>query len=191
MSVRIHYRATGLRDTRETLHRMKNRSGTAVTVLAPRFRRYMQSEVLVNFATESDSGDRWAPLAPLTILLKKGPQKLIETGRMYQSLVGDTPDTIFRVRLNSMEYGTSVPYALVHQIGEYNLKSFRGDFDDLSESDLFTMLTGIGGGPFQDSRRLIPARPYMPRPHRVANYAAKEIIDYVVADNGERLVRTS
>ena len=100
------------------LDNMGRRAKTAVRAQAPTIRRLITTEIAENFATESEQGIPWPPLAPYTLERKEGPQKLIETYRMFLSLIGQTPDTVWQVSNNRLVWGTSVPYAGVHQAGD-------------------------------------------------------------------------
>ena len=97
---------------------MGDRAKTAVRDQAPTIRRLITDEITQNFATESEQGIPWPPLAPYTLEKKQGPQKLIETYRMFLSMVGQTPDSIWQVSSNRLLWGTSVPYAATHQLGD-------------------------------------------------------------------------
>ena len=100
------------------LEGMGNRAHTAIRDQSITLRRIMQDEVVENFATESEQGIPWPPLAPYTLERKEGPQKLIETYRMFLSMIGQTPDTVWQVSNNRLVWGTSVPYAASHQVGD-------------------------------------------------------------------------
>jgi phage gpG-like protein len=69
-------------------------------------------------------GEKWKPLSPLSLKLRqrRGHGRggiLHDTGRMWASLtkLGLGPDAIRRVTAQSLERGTSVPYAISHQKG--------------------------------------------------------------------------
>ena len=68
------------------------------------------------------SGDFWEENAPMTIDLKKyvlghDPGILIFSGDMRRSLEGG-PGAIRSISDDALEVGTSIPYALQHQIGD-------------------------------------------------------------------------
>ena len=69
--------------------------------------------VLIAFAEEATpEGRKWPPLSPAYAARKQGPQMLVETGRLYQSLIDDDDsDHIFRGRNRKLQLGTKVPYA--------------------------------------------------------------------------------
>ncbi len=61
---------------------------------------------------QGPDGQPWAPLTPAYAARKQGPQILIETGRLYDSLTRrKDPDHLFRGRGNKLRLGTKVPYA--------------------------------------------------------------------------------
>ena len=97
---------------------MGRRADSAIRDQALPIRRLIQAEVLENFATESEQDIPWPPLAPYTLERKQGPQKLIETYRLFLSLMGNTTDTIWLLGQNSLQWGSRVPYAGIHQDGD-------------------------------------------------------------------------
>ena len=97
---------------------MGDRAKTAVRDQSLTIRRLITDEITENFATESEQGIPWPPLAPYTLERKEGPQKLIETYRMFLSMIGQTPDTVWQVSNNRLVWGTSAPYAAKHQVGD-------------------------------------------------------------------------
>ena len=119
----IEFRATldqaEIEAARQWLDGMGDRARTAVREQALPIRRLIQAEVVENFVTESEQGSPWPPLSPYTLARKQGPQKLIESYRLYLSLTGETTDTIWRVGRNELLWGSEVPYAGVHQEGDF------------------------------------------------------------------------
>ena len=65
------------------------------------------------FRAEKDKRGRpWKPLSPAYASRKRGPQILIETGRLVKSLLRTRgKDVFFRARGRKAEWGTTVPYA--------------------------------------------------------------------------------
>ncbi len=113
------------------------------------------------FETEgaSDGGTKWAPLSPVTKLLRKGRGRGRgkigrDTNRMWASLtkMGLGPDAIKRVTSTSLERGTKVPYAKF--------------FSDGIRSKTFVVI-GLGGQAiplFRKKIKVIPGRPLLPDP---------------------------
>lgn len=90
---------------------------------APGFYR----SVLEDFVLEgAGSGGRWAPLSPAYAKWKAsrfpGAGILVASGALKASLTrADGPLSIFRPSATSLEIGTSVPYAIYHQLGGAHL----------------------------------------------------------------------
>jgi phage gpG-like protein len=72
---------------------------------------------------------RWPPLSAnyARWKMRNFPGKTIlrRTDRMYRSLVGKTADSIHRPTADSLEIGTSVPYANFHQTGTGRMPARR------------------------------------------------------------------
>lgn len=142
----IHVNVTGEEQAISRFEQIEAQGDEAIQRTAEAILRILRAEILKNFSTESNAGQRWAALAPYTLRFKRGPQKLIETYRMYNSLIGLTPDSIVEIAPLRLRYGTRVPYAIKHE----------------------------EGGVQVDGRR-IPARPFMPQAERVNNPIADAI----------------
>lgn len=90
---------------------------------APGFYR----SILEDFVLEGGgSGARWAPLSPAYAQWKAarfpGTSILVRSGALKASLAGPgAPFSIFRPGPTSLEIGTSVPYAIHHQLGTSRL----------------------------------------------------------------------
>jgi len=73
------------------------------------------------FATEGGLGRPWPPLSPAYAAWKArhypGRPILVRTGRLKESLVGRTIDTVDERTRDSLTLGTAVPYAIYHQKG--------------------------------------------------------------------------
>lgn len=69
----------------------------------------------------SPDGLTWPPLSPVTIDRKGFSKKLVETGRLFESLTtpNGTADTIWETSEDPafLTFGTSVPYGIFHQTG--------------------------------------------------------------------------
>jgi len=61
-------------------------------------------------------GPGWAPLAPATLLRKRGPSILVETGALKESLMGGA-GFIEVITDSQLIAGTDIPYARYHQRG--------------------------------------------------------------------------
>lgn len=94
--------------------------------------RILRSMFALVFETRGQFiGKPWAPLSPVTEKIKAkmgrlgfGPLRLFD--RLYRSLtVRSATDQVKEVTPASMTFGTSVPYAHLHQDG-WNMKSFMG-----------------------------------------------------------------
>lgn len=76
-----------------------------------------KEQTLARFETEIDpDGNRWAPLAPSTVLLKDfrgDPGVLRETDAMMNSLHIEPPEPY----MVEMGYGDEIPYAAIHEFG--------------------------------------------------------------------------
>lgn len=88
--------------------------GRALAALKPALQdvgEYLLGEIKANFRKEqSPEGVAWAELSPRTRALKKHKKKLQESGRLFASLV-------YQVRSNSLEIGSNMEYAAIHQLG--------------------------------------------------------------------------
>lgn len=71
------------------------------------------------FASEGGNSGGWAPLAPSTVRRRGSAHPILfQTGRLQQSLTSaGARDSVRRVTADSLEVGTSVPYARFHQQG--------------------------------------------------------------------------
>lgn len=86
---------------------------------APAFYANMRQDVTLE---GGGSGARWAPLSPAYATWKAarfpGAGILVRSGALKASLAGpDSPLSVFRPGPTSLEIGTSVPYAMYHQLG--------------------------------------------------------------------------
>lgn len=78
----------------------------------------IQKGEMGQFAGECDAeGAAWRPLAASTIRRKGHDQILSETGRLAESLVGNSGDTIKSATPRELTYGTAVPYSIFHVTG--------------------------------------------------------------------------
>lgn len=112
------------------------------------------------FKTEGAvGGKKWAPLAPVTVRLRKrrGHGRggiLRDTNPLWASLtkLGLGPDAVKRVTNSTLERGTTVPYARWHQTGYM--------------SKTFVILDALGEPIplFRPIPKKIPARPPVPDP---------------------------
>lgn len=129
------------------------------------------------FATEGrEGGTRWAPLAPVTVLLRKrrGHGRggiLRDTNRLWASFtkLGLGPDGVKVVTPDSLQRGSTVPYAAPHQTG--------------FTSRTFVVVNKLGNPVplHRRSPKKIPARPIVPDPVPVKYISAWErlIIQFV------------
>src|SRR5687768_5844860 len=71
------------------------------------------------FASEGGNSGGWAALAPSTVRRRGSAHPILfESGRLQQSLTGTgAADAVRRITSDSLEVGTSVPYARYHQRG--------------------------------------------------------------------------
>lgn len=79
------------------------------------------------FATEGQSGSAgWASLSPVTIARKQAlgqPNRILEaTGRLMRSVTtAQAQDGVDRRTNDTLQWGTTVPYAAFHQAGTSNM----------------------------------------------------------------------
>lgn len=66
---------------------------------------------------QSPSGHPWPQWELSREYMPPSKDTLIESGLLKESLVPGGPQNHFEVDKNSMEFGTNVPYASVHQVG--------------------------------------------------------------------------
>ena len=80
---------------------------------AKRLQRELNSQLSGNFDRQAGpDGAPWKPLTPEYARRKRGPQILVETGRLKRSLtVPNDPEGIFEVGRRDVVFGTSVPYS--------------------------------------------------------------------------------
>lgn len=101
---------------------------------APFFYRMVQQDFLLE---GGGSGASWAPLSPAYQQWKSargfGNRILVRSGALKASLSGPAAaGAIFHANADSLEVGTSVPYALFHQLGTARrgaasgMRAFRG-----------------------------------------------------------------
>src|SRR5438445_4244421 len=97
---------------------------SAITPIAPEIvEKGIRPILTVQFGTEGGSGASgpWSPLseAYAAAKLKRWGAKpiLVASGRLRDSLLGDTGDTIKNYSPHLIEFGTSVSYAMPHQTG--------------------------------------------------------------------------
>lgn len=78
---------------------------------------YLQRIEQVQFQSEGKFSGGWYPLAPSTVAAKGHDRILYLTGRLWESLTGGNGDSIRVIEEDFMAFGTTVPYAGVHQHG--------------------------------------------------------------------------
>lgn len=110
-------------DADERFRRLRSR----VTDLRPVFRgpidKHVSSVFRRQFATEGGFGGRpWQRLKPETLAAKRRIRrermgKLRRFNRLWGSLVKVGPQSVRRIRAQSYERGTRIPYAAAHQTG--------------------------------------------------------------------------
>lgn len=71
------------------------------------------------FASEGGRSGGWAPLAPSTVRSRGSAHPILfESGRLQQSLTTrSSTDAVRRITADSLEVGTTVPWARYHQTG--------------------------------------------------------------------------
>ena len=100
----------------------QRRAASFVRGTSPLIIRYLQTTILQYYQSQRGPGG-WPPLAASTVARKGHSTILLESGRLLASLTtGDSrrrsPDTINEVSRMFMRWGTRVPYAGYHEIGE-------------------------------------------------------------------------
>ena len=117
MPVRGIIRKHGFREAKRYLGGTKLRSRIFIRTLSPRILDHLREIVEGYFQGEAGPQGPWLPLAPFTIAQKGHDRILIETTRLYVSLVNRSPDSIVEVDNLHLGYGTRVPYAASHILG--------------------------------------------------------------------------
>lgn len=82
---------------------------------------WLQRQHEVQFRSEGKFSGGWPELADSTIRAKGHDQILYLTGRLWESLTGGNGDSIREVEEDWMAFGTTVPYAGIHQHGADNI----------------------------------------------------------------------
>lgn len=121
--IQVSIQQTGLRDVQVGLSRLEG----AIRDMRPAWDQvvqYLDAVETQAFSSEggTTAGGKWAPLKEEYRRWKArnwpGRQILELTGRLKDSVLGSTPDTVSSRTQTRLEYGTSVPYARYHQRGE-------------------------------------------------------------------------
>ena len=104
----------GVKRTQLRLRQHRARARVALQRNAPYVRTRLIALTLKNFASESDDGRPWVPLKPDYAVRKAGPQMLVETAEMLQSLIQRTRHSVYKVTPGRIVWGTSDPKAKYH-----------------------------------------------------------------------------
>lgn len=120
-----------LRDLRRDLRRPFRKTGKALQ------REFMRQSQSIFDRQASPDGEPWAPLSPEYARRKRGPQILVETGRLRDSLINESADTIFNVRGKTIELGTSVEYAAPNHATRPFLANDSEKFAEVFIEELF------------------------------------------------------
>lgn len=107
---------------------------------------FLPTTMKEQFDSEGGRTGGWAPLSPdyaAQKALRYGSQPiLVASGRMMRSLTTPGAGSINRkIGRDSLEFGTSVPYAIFHQKGTSRMPQRR--IIDLTESDRRSILKGL------------------------------------------------
>ncbi|CDX19692.1 Mu-like prophage protein [Mesorhizobium sp. ORS 3359] len=98
-----------------TLDRIERLATNPAAIMAE-IASFLVSRTQRHFQTETGPDGKWQPLSPRTAARRIGSRQrgnahiLRDTGRLYQSIVGESSDTEASV-------GTNVLYAAIHQLG--------------------------------------------------------------------------
>lgn len=79
--------------------------------------RYLERLSEQQFSSQGKFSGGWWPLADSTVQRKGHDTILLDTGRLWDSLTGGNADSIREIGDDAMAFGTTVPYAGVHQTG--------------------------------------------------------------------------
>lgn len=105
------------------LSRLRTDISDWTTFWRERFAPFFYDQIQRDFVLEGgNSGASWAPLSPAYAAWKAqqfpGRGILVRSGALKASLASpDAAGAIFRTTPTALEVGTSVPYAMAHQIG--------------------------------------------------------------------------
>lgn len=157
MTLRFHLHTTDLPRLRARWRSMRRSGQAPIRASHSALKDVLRAHTRHNFDTESDYGRPWAPLAPLTLILKRGPQKLIETGDMFFGLM-------------------EAPFAARSPLGAHRLIDQLSDTRLTWGSPLDYAIDHQVGNP----QERIPARPFMPRARAVAHPIASAIAERMV-----------
>ena len=111
-------RTVGLKKTKARLRDIRSRSKQAIGRTSPSGIKYLRDTIDLFFTRQGGPDGPWPPLSDFTIAQKGHSRILEDTNRLYNSLTETTPDSIIRVTHNSLEFGTRVPYAASHELGD-------------------------------------------------------------------------
>lgn len=148
---------TGLRKTIESFRKMSSRAANLAPVLQVALQDLKTMEVdTFRAGVDPATGNKWQALSESTLeKRRKGrrrftPKTLVDTGVLRNSLVTKTANSIQGVQRDLIIFGTTVPYAGVHQFGSKRI----------SKRSLVSAV------------RAIPKRPFIPTRFDVAGTLA-------------------
>jgi len=122
-AIKLTIALPGLQPLSVALSRLRTDISDWTTFWTQRFAPFFYQNVLQDFVLEGgQSGESWAPLSPGYAAWKQrvapGAGLLVRTGLLKSSLTRpDGPESVYRVTPTSLEIGTSVSYAMYHQMG--------------------------------------------------------------------------
>lgn len=95
------------------LTRLQRNLRTPFRPSSKRLQQYFNRAIQGNFRRQAGpEGQPWKPLTPEYAARKRGPQILVETGRLLRSLtVPNDPDGIYDVGRREVVFGSNVPYS--------------------------------------------------------------------------------
>jgi phage gpG-like protein len=136
-------RISFLVDGRPQFDRAFNRVGDRIKDMRPVFEevgkefKEIQAEQFKSEGAKGASGG-WQPLSANYAVLKYlvwGSKPILEaSGRLKDSLIGNTSDTVSEIRKDSAAFGTSVPYATQHQRGNPSKRLPKREIISFSET---------------------------------------------------------
>ena len=125
--ISFNFDTEGLEETRKNIKDMLNRlqnPENGFKVIA----NYMRSKVIDHFRNEQGKTAKWKELSPVTIALRlhaNGKDKegkkisnvdiLRDTGNLYNSIQGNSAESITRITKTYVEIGTTTFYAVYHE----------------------------------------------------------------------------
>lgn len=190
LEMKIHMDEDTKRRTEEVMRQVW-RKGADLSTPYRKFGTYLHRVTVQAFDRGGHRGE-WPPLSPLTLILRKARGKRKNPRRMLQDRGILKGSLTTKVSNRDMKFGTSVPYAAIHQFGGEDTLSLPAvtivpkkakalKFVVRSGETVFASRVHM---PAREIRVTIPARPYL-----VYMPEDNEVLVRYVSDHLERGVR--